>query len=142
MSIQDIKRLEEETNVILPNYYKDYLLNFPEELINNNFIQGESPHERYFLNDIDKLLHYNKSKDRIGFVFVIGTDSGGNPYVIRLDDHSIQSVFFWDYVTMLEETVEKNLPIIPETSDNYLYENSRYNLDAFKDYLIEIANDD
>lgn len=107
----DIARLEERLELTLPQFYREFLLNYPPVLFEtktNLRWCNESLADRQLRFSIDELIYYNESvripdtpwtedegpwPDRY---FVIGDDQCGNYWVIDLLS-SEESILFYDH---------------------------------------------
>lgn len=118
MTPEDIKKIEEETNLKLPTHYIEVITNYPSELLNSDaqdFGLWNSPDEVIEENNTVRKNGYYGEKWPNNYL-IIGHNGCGDHYVTVLDgDHF--SVGFSDheemrctkYADSLEEFIRKYL---------------------------------
>jgi len=119
----DVKRIEKETGISLPQHYVDLVVNYPDELA-----ETEAP-DYGLLDDPDEVIRANRDVREQGYFgeqwplqyFIIGQNGCGDYYVI-LHEGTAFSVGFADHEIMAcnrfantrEEFIEKLLKEIAE----------------------------
>jgi cell wall assembly regulator SMI1 len=139
----DIKVFERENNIILPNDYKKFLIEYNggeplsslfklnRELgtivINN--LYGLNTKEKY--DDIIKAMQ--TYSNRISNQFIpIGDDPGGDQIVLGISGDFKGKVYFWDHNTELENDV---------FTENELPENMYFLADSFDEFIDKLEED-
>ncbi|MFH0261382.1 SMI1/KNR4 family protein [Vibrio barjaei] len=118
MKSEELSRIERKTGIVLPQSYKQALLNYPEDLVDT---EAEDYH---FLTDADEIISENLEVRVSGYFgekwperyFIIGHNGCGDYYVISHTSTEF-SVGFTDHNKMecklfadsLDEFVEKVL---------------------------------
>ena len=108
---QEIDRIERELAVTLPQYFRNFLADFPLSLIDAKTDLGwkqEAPADREFRNDPDQIIYWNRHVRHAGTpwtdddgpwpekYFVIGDDECGNFWAIDLESDD-EAVWFYDH---------------------------------------------
>lgn len=105
MSSEDIKRVEQELKVKLPDHYIEYVTSIPSKVIGIKKQLGyfpflfDNPEEIITVNQ--HLGFYDTSKF-IKHKLCIGENGGGDYYLIDLNEVTNQKVYFFDH----EESVD------------------------------------
>jgi hypothetical protein len=110
----DIASLEKNLNLALPEYYRQFLMNFPTQLVEtrHEFSDGGSEpiSNREFYNRVDQILYFNKDVRAPGTPWneyggpwpkqylVIGDDGCGNYWTLNLGAKR-EAVYFYDHET-------------------------------------------
>jgi hypothetical protein len=112
MKESELARIETELSVKLPTHYREFMLAYPQALLEARLKLGrqvERPSQTFLFNDPQSVIEYNTSVRRPGLKIVnaeaeswpakyliIGKDSGGNFWCLSLQGRS-KSVWFFDH---------------------------------------------
>lgn len=118
MNQDDVKKIEKNTEIKLPEFYKQVLLNYPKELV------GTEAEDFGLLNDADVIIYENNDVRRNGYFgeawparyFIIGQNGCGDYFVINLNGTTFSVGYACHekmeciaYAKSLDEFVEKYL---------------------------------
>jgi hypothetical protein len=93
MSENDILKLEKAINKKLPKFYKDFLLQYPDDLINLG-APYNTVSELHLPNTVDRLLEISDLVNPPQNVLIIGVDGLGNCYYILLENNDTEIYLF------------------------------------------------
>jgi hypothetical protein len=116
--------VEKRLGTEMPNAYREFQLNYPEQLIESKF------NNEYFTNDSSYLIEMNESFRGGGLpkdYLVIGNDIGGNYFFINING-SDSSVYYLDH----EEASENG-----KSSWEEMLKVNNKDLNEFSDWLVE-----
>lgn len=89
----EIDRLEKSINKRIPDWYKDFLMNYPEDLVNLG-APYNTVSELSLPNSADRLIEISNYEDCPNNILVIGIDGLGNFYYVILDDNDTRIYLF------------------------------------------------
>ncbi len=97
MTTIELKKIETELGVVLPDYYKTVMLNYPSDL------SGEAPEEYELINYPDKIIDENKTAyedfwgEKLNKQFlIIGENGCGDYFLLDLKKDNCIYSFFHD----------------------------------------------
>ena len=100
MKKEEIHKIEFELGITLPTHYTSYLTNFPPELLDLKNQLGELT----FIFDrveqiiiINQALGFHKHNKSIKKKFCIGSNGGGDFYLIDLDNMNNERIYYYDH---------------------------------------------
>ncbi|KXX71141.1 SMI1/KNR4 family protein [Flammeovirga sp. SJP92] len=136
MNIDDIRKIELELNIELPQHFIDYITNYPIELTKLKTMLGEL---LFLYDDPEQLISINQylgfygSEKLIKQKLCIGENGGGDYYLINLKELSDEKVYFWDH----EESTER---FYNEKTDTWEWEKLEFskNLKEHEKEILEI----
>jgi len=110
MQNEEMRVLESELDIELPGVYRDFLLSYPENLLQTSVPNFE------LLNDAKELICLNREVERSHMnewnssFFVIGSSGCGDYYAIDVDEPDGE-VYFWNHELGRVELGEGSLTI-------------------------------
>jgi hypothetical protein len=127
MTFEEINRVEERLGIKLPDAYRVYQFNYPNELTQLGF------NREYLTDDPEYLLEMNDMLRKGGLpteYLAIGNDVGGNYFFIKTDNAD-SSVYYFDHeeVSEREDGAESNWEEVLTLKCN--------NLGEFGEWLID-----
>jgi hypothetical protein len=112
MTSEELAAIESALNIVLPNHYREFMLNYPIALAEARLDLGheqQSPEDSYLLNHADAVIEVNQSVREPGLMLlngetqpwddnyiVVGRDVGGNMWCVKRGNRS-RSVWFFDH---------------------------------------------
>ncbi|MER2999589.1 SMI1/KNR4 family protein [Pontibacter populi] len=137
MNQEELSEIEESLGISLPRYYKDFQIQYPDELKAANF------NEVYFSEDPKYLVEINQFWKSMGLpsqFFAIGNDIGGNYFFINLSNNK-EIVYYFDHEEAGEEETESNSCESGKTEWGKVLNPEHQNLMEFKDWLLNFWGD-
>lgn len=132
MTEKELIEIENQLQIKLPTYYKDFQLNYPQELIDLKF------NEEFLSNHAEWLIKVNRLLSGGGLpheYFVIGM--GGDFYFIKRDEND-QSVYSVDHEEASEsEDGGANWIDLMELQHKNLFDYKNWLIDFFGDYIVD-----
>jgi hypothetical protein len=107
MTELEISRLEKTINKNLPEWYKKFLINYPDDLINLG-APYNTVSELSLPNSADRLVEINNYESAPINILVIGEDGLGNFYYVILTDNNTRIYLFnHEAPTFIDEQEEQ-----------------------------------
>ncbi len=123
----DIKQVENELNIQLPNHYVAFITNNKNDY---QLLDGFVFADVEYLIAINKLIGFYGEEKSIKHRLIIGETGGGDFYLINLQDSSDQHVYYFDHEESFEQSYD-------ETNDQW-NSNSFEKYDHLNAYLDDI----
>ncbi|GJM62661.1 SMI1/KNR4 family protein [Persicobacter diffluens] len=135
----EIDRLEKSINTKLPDWYKEFLLNYPEDLVGLG-APYNTVSELSLPNQTDRLIEISDYEDSPDNILIIGIDGIGNFYYVILDNNDTR-IYLFDHEA--PSFIDNNEDMIDwGNSYDLVFENLNELISHLKENLTEDELDD